>query len=75
VEGAHLLLLLNLTSDGATRSRYRPLGRGATAGIMRPPLEQRRFHLICLHARGNQKFSIGGPGDPLEPDCGWARRR
>jgi hypothetical protein len=43
VEGAHLLLLLNLTSDGATRSRYRPLGRGATAGIMRPPLEQRRF--------------------------------
>lgn len=32
-------------------------------------------HLVCVHARGNQKFAIGGPGDPPEPDCGWARRR
>ena len=33
-----------------------------------------QVHLVCLHARGRQKFSIGGPGDPPEPDCGWARR-
>ena len=33
------------------------------------------IHLVCTHARGNPKFSVGGPGDPPEPDCGWARRR
>jgi hypothetical protein len=35
-----------------------------------------RVHLICVFPDGRQPaFSMGGPGDLPNPDCGWGRRR
>ncbi|HEX2136366.1 MAG TPA: hypothetical protein VHG30_10770 [Microvirga sp.] len=35
-----------------------------------------RVHLVCVFADGQRPaFSIGGPGDLPNPDCGWGARR
>jgi hypothetical protein len=33
------------------------------------------IHFVCLFEEGRPKFSVGGPGDLPEPNCGWGRRR
>jgi hypothetical protein len=32
-------------------------------------------HFLCVFSEGQPRFSMGGPGDLPNPDCGWADRR
>ena len=34
-----------------------------------------QIHLMCVFSQGAPKFSMGGPGRPPQPDCGWGRPR
>ena len=31
-------------------------------------------HFVCVFSGGRPRFSIGGPGDLPNPDCGWGDR-
>jgi hypothetical protein len=34
----------------------------------------KQVHLVCIFSDGQYPaYSIGGPGDPPKPDCGWAQ--
>ena len=32
-------------------------------------------HFLCVFSHGQPRFSMGGPGDLPNPDCGWGEQR
>ena len=61
-----LALAAVLTGAGAFGSLR--LARRASVGAT-------QIHLMCVFSQGAPKVSMGGPGGPPQPDCGWGRPR